>query len=199
MDRSKDNPRDAFTISKLLHTSKYTETRLLRGEYVELYDRLRRDIRRQKVLISKLAGQLFPELTSVFKDFAGATASAMLRNHAAAAVVRQMSLETFIAAVRADFRARRLQVAKLRLAHRQAARSVGVVDGIQALQLALRLHIETRKRLESQLEEAHAALTDTLLTFRLILDSFSIVCFARIAIPTARPSDARFHPRGYAP
>ena len=190
MNRSKDNPRDAFTISKLLRTGKYTKTRLLRGEYVELYDRLRRDIRRQKVLISKLAGQLFPELTSVFKDFAGATALAMLR---------QMSLETFIAAVRADFWARRMQVAKLRLAHRQAARSVGVVDGIQALQLALRLHIETRKRLESQLEEAHAALTDTLLTFRLILDSFSIVCFARIAIPTARPSDARFHPRGYAP
>ena len=46
LDRSKDDPCDAFTIADLLRTGKFTETRLLHGRYAELrqyaqsYDRL---------------------------------------------------------------------------------------------------------------------------------------------------------------
>jgi transposase len=67
LDRSKDDRRDAFTISDLLRTGKYTETRLLHGGYAELrqystlYERLRRDTGRQKTIIRNTAGQLFPE------------------------------------------------------------------------------------------------------------------------------------------
>jgi transposase len=169
LDRSKDDNRDAFTIGELLRTGKYTETRLLQGayaelrQYVTLYTRLQRDVRRQKTLIRNVAGQLFPELPRVFKDLTGVTASAMLRNCAAAAGVRKMSQETFIASVRADFCGQRMQVAKLRRAHVLAKRSVGVSDGVEALQLALRLHIETLEALEQQLEAACIALTDTFL------------------------------------
>ena len=169
LDRSKDDNRDAFVIGDLLRTGKYTETRLLHGayaelrQYVTLYTRLQRDVRRQKTLIRNIAGQLFPELPRVFKDLTGETASAMLRNHAAAAVVRKMSQEAFIASVRADFCGQRMQVAKLRRAHVLAKRSVGVSDGVEALQLALRLHIEALEALEQQLEAACIALTDTFL------------------------------------
>lgn len=169
LDRSKDDNRDAFTIGELLRTGKYTETRLLHGayaelrQYVTLYTRLQRDVRRQKTLIRNIAGQLFPELPRVFKDLTGETALAILRNHAAAAVVRKMSQETFIASVRADFCGQRMQVAKLRRAHVLAKRSVGVSDGVEALQLALRLHIEALEALEQQLEAACIALTDTFL------------------------------------
>jgi len=169
LDRSKDDNRDAFTIGELLRTGKYTETQLLHGKYAELrqyvtlYTRLRRDVRRQKTLIRNVAGQLFPELPRVFKDLTGVTASAMLRNHAAAAVVRKMPQETFLAAVRSDFHGGRLQVAKLRRAHVLAKRSVGLSDGIEALQLALRLHIEALEALEQQLEAACIALADTFL------------------------------------
>jgi len=169
LDRSKDDNRDAFTIGELLRTGKYTETRLLHGayaelrQYVTLYTRLQRDVRRQKTLVRNIAGQLSPELPRVFKDLTGETASAMLRNHAAAAVVRKMSQEAFIASVRADFCGRRMQVAKLRRAHVLAKRSVGVSDGVEALQLALRLHIEALEALEQQLETACIALADTFL------------------------------------
>jgi len=169
LDRSKDDNRDAFTIGELLRTGKYTETRLLHGayaelrQYVTLYTRLQRDVRRQKTLIRNIAGQLFPELPRVFKDLTGVTASAMLRHHAAAAGVRKMSQEAFIASVRADFCGQRMQVAKLRRAHVLAKRSVGVSDGVEALQLALRLHIEALEALEQQLEAACIALTDTFL------------------------------------
>ena len=97
LDRSKDDNRDAFTIGDLLRTGKYTETRLLHGQYAELrqyvtlYTRLQRDIRRQKTLIRNTVGQLFPELPSVFKDLTGETALTMLHRHAAATVIREMS------------------------------------------------------------------------------------------------------------
>jgi transposase len=85
LDRSKDDDRDAFTIGDLLRTGKFTETRLLHGQYAELrqyvtlHQRLERDVRRQKNLIRHTAGQLFPELSRVFKDFTGETALTMLR------------------------------------------------------------------------------------------------------------------------
>jgi len=170
LDRSKDDNRDAFTIADLLRTGKYTETQLLRGtyaelrQYVTLYSRLQRDIRRQKTLIRNIAGQLFPELPRVFKDLTGETALAMLHHHAAATAVRRMSQEAFIASVRADFQGRRLQVAKLRRAYVLAKRSVGLKDGVEALQLALRTHIETLKTLQQQLEEARTALVDVFLS-----------------------------------
>ena len=169
LDRSKDDNRDAFTIGDLLRTGKYTQTRLLHGayaelrQYVTLHTRLKRDIRRQKTLIRNVAGQLFPELPGVFKDFSGETALAMLRHHASATVVQRMSQKAFIASVRANFSGRRLQVAKLRRAHELAPRSVGLKDGVEALQLALRLHIGMLEALRRRVEEVRAALIDVFL------------------------------------
>jgi len=169
LDRSKDDYRDAFTIGDLLRTGKFTETRLLHGQYAELrqystlYERLRRDTGRQKTLIRNTAGQLFPELTREFKDFTGATTLAMLNNHAAATMIQSMSEDAFIAGVRADFQGKRLQVSKLRRAHALVANSVGLKDGVQALQLALRMHIEALETLQRQLDEASIAFVDTFL------------------------------------
>jgi transposase len=169
LDRSKDDNRDAFTIGNLLRSGKYTQTRLLHGRYAELrqyvtlYTRLRRDVRRQKTLINNVAGQVFPELHQVFKDLTGETALAMLSHHASAAEVRGMSEEHFITSVRIDFGGRRMQVSKLRYAHALSQRSVGLTDGNEALQLALHLHIETLESLQQQLDAVHTALVDTFL------------------------------------
>jgi transposase len=199
LDRSKDDNRDAFTIGDLLRTGKYTETRLLHGRYAELrqyvtlYTRLRRDVRRQKTLISNVAGQLFPELHRAFKDLTGMTALAMLRHHAAAAVVRKMSQEAFIAGVRADLPGRRMQVAKLRRAHVLARRSVGLSEGIEALQLALRLHIEALEALRQQLEEVYTSMIDTFLalpesTYLLSVQGLGLITAATILAEIGDPS-----------
>lgn len=167
IDRSRDDPRDASVVTDLLRTGKYTETRLLRGahaelrQYAVLHDRLQGDIGRQKTLLRVAVGQLFPELTSVFKDLTGRTAMAMLRNHAAAAAIRGMSEEAFIAAVHADFEGRRLTVSKLCQAHRLAAVSVGLTDGIEALQFVVRSHLETLLALQAQATQTYRALVDT--------------------------------------
>ena len=169
LDRSKDDNRDAFTIGDLLRTGKYTETRLLHGQYAELrqyvtlYTRLQRDIRRQKTLIRNTVGQLFPELPSVFKDLTGETALTMLHRHAAATVIREMSQDTFIASVRTDFKGKRMMVSKLCRVHALSTRSVGLKDGVQALQLALSLHVKALEALRQQLEEVCTALVDTFL------------------------------------
>jgi transposase len=169
LDRSKDDVRDAFTIADLVRTGKFTETQLLHGayaelrQYVALQQALEHDVRRQKNRLHHLVGQLFPELRRVFKDFSGETARAMLRQQAAASLIRGLSLPTFIAAVRPHFQGKRLQIAKLRQAHALAAHSVGLPDGVPALQLALRLHLESLERLEQQRDEARVALVATFL------------------------------------
>jgi transposase len=199
LDRSKDDNRDAFTIGDLLRAGKYTETRLLHGRYAELrqyvtlYSRLQRDIRRQKTLIRNIAGQLFPELPRVFKDFTSATALAMLRHHAAAVAVRRMSQERFIAGVRADFHGQRTQVAKLRRAYVLAKRSIGLTDGVEALQLALRLHIEALEALQQQLETTCVALIDTFLAlpeseYLLSVSGLGIITAAMILSEIGDPS-----------
>jgi transposase len=202
LDRSKDDNRDAFTIGELLRTGKYTETQLLHGDYAELrqhvvlYHRLRDDMRRQKTLIRNTAGQLFPEFTDVFKDLTADTALAMLRHHAAARGIQQMSLEAFLAAVRADFRGRRMMIAKLRRAHLLATTSVGLQDGIQGLQLALRLHIERWELLQWQLEEAQTALIDAFLTlpesrYLLSVHGLGVITAATILAEIGDPSHYR--------
>jgi transposase len=102
-------------------------------------------------------------LTREFKDFTGATTLAMLNNHAAATMIQSMSEDAFIAGVRADFQGKRLQVSRLRRAHALVANSVGLKDGVQALQLALCMHIEALETLQRQLDEASLAFVDTFL------------------------------------
>jgi transposase len=199
LGRAKDDNRDAGTIGDLARTGKYTETQLLHGpyaelrQYVTLYKRLRRDIRRQKTLIRNVAGQLFPELRGVFKDFGGQTALAMLRNHAAAAVVQHIPVDTFIAKVRGDLRGRRLQVSKLHCAHSLASRSVGLKHGIKALQMAVRVHIETFETLQKQEKEVRKALIATFLAmpesrYLLSVHGLGVVTAATILSEIGDPS-----------
>jgi transposase len=169
LDRSKDDQRDAFVIGDLVRTGKYTETRLLHSDYAELrqyvvlFDRLRADIRRQKVLLRNTAGQLFPELSTCFKDFTGETALALLRNHAVADTVQGLELTDFITRVRTDFHGERLCVSLLHKVHRLAATSVGLKDGTQALQMELRVHIDTLTILQDQLQRVKTDLINTFL------------------------------------
>lgn len=164
LDRSKDDPRDAFMIADLLRTGKYTETRLLHGGYAELrqsailYGRIGRDIRRHKNVLRAAVGQLFPELRQVFKDLTGDTALAMLRNHATAAVVCQMPLDVFIDKVRNDLGGSRLAVSKLYRAHVLARGSVGLREGFESLQQTIRMEIETLALLQRQLDQAQSGL-----------------------------------------
>jgi transposase len=191
LDRSKDDARDAFTIADLARTGKYTRTQLLRGPYAELrhhgalYARLRRAIVRCTNVIRCGVGQLFPEMTQEFRSLTGLTAQAMLRNHAAAFAIRCMPVETFITGARADFRGRRLCVPKLRRVYALAATSVGLQDGVQALQLMVRQQIDTLSLLEQQRDEAYAAMSETFLSlpesrFLLSLPSLGLLTAATI-------------------
>jgi transposase len=169
LERSKDDVRDAFTIADLLRTGKFTETRLLHGRYAELrqyaalYDQRRREVGRYKNNLHNAVGQLFPEATREFKNLTGLTALAMLRHHAAASVIQTLSEEDFIAAVRADFEGKRLCGPKLRRAPALAARSVGLQEGVQALQLMVRQQIEAWAVVQGQWDEAREAMIDTFL------------------------------------
>jgi len=170
LDRSKDDTRDAFMIADLLRTGKYTRTQLLHGGYAELrtystlYDQVRRDIRRHKTILRTVVMQLFPELCLVFKDLTGYTAMAVLRDHASAIAVRELSQEAFIARVRTHFVGKRLMVSKLCRVHLLATNSIGVQDSLRALQETARTQIDALVLLRRQFDTVCAALVDTLKT-----------------------------------
>lgn len=199
LDCSKDDPRDAFVIADLLRTGKFTQTRLLHEEYAELRQyailraRLLQEIHRHKNWVHNIAGQLFPELGREFKDLMGQTALALLHSHAAAAVIRQLPLDLFLRDVRSVFRGQRLMVSKLRRAYALAERSVGLQDGIQALQLALDQHIEMLEHLQRQLACAEEALAEAFLAlpeaeYMLSVPRLGIITAATILSEIGDPS-----------
>ena len=164
IDRAKDDPRDGFTIADLLRTGKFTQTQLLKGAYADLrqyaamYDRVRKEISRRKTLIQVAVGEVFPEISGVFKDLTRGTARAMLHRHAVPADICTLSEAEFIAAVRTDYTGKRLEIGKLRQAYRLAFDSVGLVD-TRAPQMAVGLHAA-----ELALKQAHlATITEALL------------------------------------
>lgn len=202
LDRSKDDVRDAFTIADLLRTGKYTETQLLHGNYAELRqyaalcDRLRREITRHRNRLHSAIGQLFPEVKRVFKNITGLTAVAMLKNHAAATVIRDLPEDDFIAVVRRDYEGRRLCVSKLRQAHNLATISVGLQDGVQALQLMVRQQLQILSLLERKRTEAQEAMVGCFLMlpesrYLLTIRGLGLVSAAVIVAEIGDPSRYR--------
>jgi transposase len=119
-----------------------------------------------------------------------------LRRHAAASVVRQLSLTSFLAEVRADFHGQRLLVSKLRRIHTGAAQSVGLTDGVQGLQLSLRQQLDTLDLLQCQLKETETALTKVFLTlpeapYLLSLHGLGLVTAAMILAEIGDPRHYR--------
>jgi transposase len=163
IDRAKDDPRDGFTIADLLRTGKFTQTQLLKGAYADLrqyaamYDRVRKEIGRRKTLLRVAVGEVFPEISGVFKDLTRGTAKAMLHRHAVPADICALSEAEFIATVRTDYTGKRLEIGKLRQAYRLAIDSVGLVD-TRAPQVAVGLHAA-----ELALKQAHLATITTAL------------------------------------
>jgi transposase len=172
LDRSKDDQRDAGQIAELSRNGHYTKTRLQKGAYEELrqyatlYDQLIQAIRREKNVLWGLVGQVFPELFQVFKDLSKETAQALLSSCAPAANIRKLSLEGFIALVRAAYAGKKLCVSKLRRVHQLATTSIGVTEGLQAVQLAIQVHLAELHTFQEQLKRVISAMTACLASMR---------------------------------
>jgi len=159
LDRAKDDWRDAAMIADLLRTGKFTETRLRTGGYAELqighatYWRLRHDRGRQLTLLTNSLRQVFPEMPQVFKDLTGITARAVLHSLPAAVAIRAVSWPDFLAQVRAAAAGQRLAVSKLRQLYDLAETSIGLQDGLEALQFDVRITLTTVTLLDQQAQD----------------------------------------------
>jgi transposase len=182
LDRSKDDRRDAGQIAELSRNGKTTQTQLQKGAYEELrqyatlYHQLMQSIRREKTILWGLIGQVFPELIQAFKDLEGETYRALLMTCAAAATIRQMSVEVFLTKVRAAYSGKRLCVSKLERVYQLATRSIGVTEGIKAIQLAIQVHLTQLQVFETQLEQVTGAMTARLFSLPEALYLLSCPC-----------------------
>jgi transposase len=164
LDRSKDDWRDAREIAELARQGHCTETRLQEGVYEELrqyatlYWQVKRELQREKTIVCSLVGQVFPEFFGVFQKATSEAAQAILRSGVAPVQIRQGSLEEFVAGVRAVYAGQRLPVKKLRNLYTQAATSIGVRQGVPAVQFALSLHLRILNNLEQQFKQLQVAL-----------------------------------------
>lgn len=165
LDRSKDDRRDAGQIAELSRNGKTTQTQLQKGayedlrQYATLYHQLMQSIRREKTILWGLVGQVFPEMVLAFKDLEGETYQALLMTCPAAATIRQKPIEVFLAQVRAAYSGKRLCVSKLEYVYQLATRSIGITEGIQAIQLAIQVHLTQLQVFETQLEQVTGAMT----------------------------------------
>jgi transposase len=188
LDRSKDDRRDAGQIAELSRNGKTTQTQLQKGayedlrQYATLYYQLMQSIRREKIILWGLVGQVFPEMVRAFKDLEGETYRALLMTCAAAAAIRQLSLDVFLAQVRAAYTGKRLCVSKLKRVYQLATRSIGVTEGLQAIQLAIQVHLTQLQVFETQLEQVTSAMTA--LFFSLLEAPYLLSC------PCLKPTSA---------
>jgi len=165
LDRSKDDRRDAGQIAELSRNGKTTQTQLQKGayedlrQYATLYHQLMQSMRREKTILWGLVGQVFPEMARAFKDLEGETYQALLMTCPAATTIRQLSLDGFLTQVRAAYSGKRLCVSKLKRVYQLADRSIGVTEGIQAIQLAIQVHLTHLQVFETQLEQVTGAMT----------------------------------------
>ena len=170
LDRSKDDRRDADQIAELSRNGNYMETRLQKGtyedlrQYATLHDQLVQGIRREKHVLWGLVGQAFPELSQVFKNLVGETGQALLMACASAVFIRQLSVEDFIAQVRAAYSGKKLHASKLHRVHQLAVSSIGVTEGLGAIQLAIQLHLVELQTFQKQLKRVTNAMTTCLAT-----------------------------------
>ena len=165
LDRSKDDRRDADQIAELSRSGHYTQTRLQKGAYEELrqyaalHDQLIQAVIREKNVLWGLVGQVFPELFQVFKDLSKETAQAVLSACVPAANIRKLSQDGFIAQVRTVYSGKKLCVSKLRHLHQLAITSIGVTEGLPAVQLAIQVHLAELQTLQHQLKRVVSAMT----------------------------------------
>jgi hypothetical protein len=114
------------------------------------YWRLRHDRGRQLTLLTNTSRQVFPELQSVFKDLVGHTARAVLRSLPAAARIRTLTCDEFIAQVRRTAHGKRLAVKRLRVLYALAATSIGLTTGLDSLCVDLQNSLATLELLDQQ-------------------------------------------------
>lgn len=164
----KNDYRDAEMAAGLLSQGKYTWTRLPEGAYAELrqahdsYQQLVTETARVKVQLTTALDGLFPEFFQAFKGVAGQTALTVLRTCPNPAVIQNMSEDAFVEHIRTQHLPRRLMQAKVRALHRQAAHTIGLSAGAEALAVEVQQLAERLSFMEQQRQQAEAYLVQRL-------------------------------------
>ncbi len=105
---------------------------------------------------------MFPELFLAFQDLERETCQALLQTCAPAVVIRQMTVEAFLAQVRIAYAGKRMLVKKLRQAYQLAATSIGLTEGFSAIQLGIEAHLNELQTLQQHLQQVAQAMTGCL-------------------------------------
>jgi len=148
IDRKKNDYRDADMAAELLRTGKFTETRLLQGNYADLraayhsHYSLGRERSRATNQLSALLDGLFPEFYTVFKNITTKTALAVLAMYPSPHVIAGMTMEKFMDAMLTKYKGQHIRRKKLSEVYQAAQRSVGIQAGAGTISFEVSLLVE---------------------------------------------------------
>lgn len=171
LNQRKNDYRDATVAAELLRIGKFTETRLVEGDYAKLrslhqaYQRMKREYTRNVNLCRALLDGIFPEFCRVFRDPFGLTATAVLVSCADPAAVASLSLDEFIGLVRRAYVGRRLLVGKLVELHRLSSLTIGVKAGAEGVCVELQMLAGRQQLLREQIGELKRRIVELIQTF----------------------------------
>ena len=171
LTKCKNDYRDAMMAAELLLTGKFTETKLLQGDYADLrarnqcYRRLRTAHSRLRNQMKALLDGVFPEFCTEFKNPCGEAAAAVIATCPIPSMIASQRLTEFITAIRQGYVGRRLAIKKLAALHELAASSVGIGADAKAVAGELGLLVEQERVVASQLERVERELREMLHRF----------------------------------
>lgn len=164
LTQRKSDYRDATMAAELLRTGKFTETRLLEGDYAALraahlaYQRLKQEGVRMINLMRSLLDGLFPEFCATFRDPTGQSAQAVLCAGLTPGEIASLTLDEFVARVGPWQVGRRLARQKLGALHVAAASTVGVKPGAREVARELQLLAQRYGLLAAQVDQMEGEL-----------------------------------------
>jgi len=160
---TKNDPKDALTIAKLLKDGRYSEVYMPNDIYAEL--RILGSLREQlndklyavKNRIHNIIDEYFPEFTSVFKSPFKKAALQLLKSCPFPAQIIELGTEGVLAEIKKAVK-KTVGRKKAQEVVEAAKKSIGVEYGMTAAFLKLSMHIEEFELLIRQLDETETAM-----------------------------------------
>ncbi len=171
LNRRKNDYRDATAAAELLRTGKFTDTRLVEGDYAKLralhqaYQRMKREYTRNVNLCRALLDGIFPEFCRVFRNPCGLTATAVLVSCPDPGAIARLSVDQFIGLVRQAYVGRRLCVRKLEQLYELASSTIGVKAGADGVGIELQMLVRRQQVLGEQIEELERQIVELIKSF----------------------------------
>jgi len=200
---TKNDPKDAYTIARLVVDGRYSEPHILENEYAELRlamnhrERLVKDQNAVKARIINWLDRYFPEFTKVFKGWEGKAALSTLENFSTPAEIADKTIEEIVTTWRLSA-SRSVGRKKAQELVEAAKESVGLDSSLSMARSMLLSLLRQYRMLEHELNELECVVEGLLkqipgTSYMLAIKGLGVITVAGILAETGNLLDYRHY------